>query len=641
MRMCRRRAILVALVLGVSALALPAHAEDLTFTTYYPAPPAGSGGGGTQKPQRLAVFDPAATAYDAAIGTAANGTALFQGPVGIGTTNLVAGTALAVGGGTVSVNATTTSPNVEGLGVRLTATGSSTGNPVAGNFYAGGANTSTSAAEYRGVTGYAQGSGPQVTNYGVFGHAWGNAPTAIGGSFTAYGDTIPTGASLTGAKTWAIALNNATNPISTVLGAALSAQHGSLQPVTTLGGLFVSAMKTGSGALTTMYGINVTRDVTAGTAPDSRGVWIGNAGASAGGVVTNNYGLYIDNQTSGTTNYALYSAGGQSYFAGKVGLGTTAPVYPLHVEASPTAVGTPPAAGVIYGRNTNTTGARMHGVWGVATSSGANSAGVYGASAATGGNPIGVLGEVLDPAGLGVYGYHNSTTTNGQGAGVYGKSEATTGFVGGVWGVSKSDMGAGVYGYNSAANTDVTKFPAGVWGTSDALRGAGVYGFNSAVSTTTGFAAGVWGQNQSPKGAGVYGYNSNGGTGVAGDGRVANFDAVGPGVNYAATSSIRWKHNITPIDHPLEKLLTLRGIYFDWDEAHGGRHDYGMIAEEVGAVFPEGVVFEPGGTYATSMDYGKLTAVLVEAVKAQQRQLDQLKTENQALRKRLDRLEVR
>jgi hypothetical protein len=43
------------------------------------------------------------------------------------------------------------------------------------------------------------------------------------------------------------------------------------------------------------------------------------------GTLTNNYGLYIENQTKGTTNYAIYSAGGTVYFAGNVGIGTTNP----------------------------------------------------------------------------------------------------------------------------------------------------------------------------------------------------------------------------------------------------------------------------------------------------------------------------
>ena len=77
----------------------------------------------------------------------------------------------------------------------------------------------------------------------------------------------------------------------------------------------------------------------------------------------------------------------------------------------------------------------------------------------------------------------------------------------------------------------------------------------------------------------------------------------------------------------------MRGVYYNWDEEHGGQHDVGMIAEEVGEVLPEIVVYEENGVDATGMDYSKLTPLLVEAVKA-------LKAENDALRQRLDALEA-
>jgi len=60
----------------------------------------------------------------------------------------------------------------------------------------------------------------------------------------------------------------------------------------------------------------------------------------------------------------------------------------------------------------------------------------------------------------------------------------------------------------------------------------------------------------------------------------------------------------------------LRGVYFDWDQEHGGHHDVGMIAEEVGEVLPEIVHYEKNGVDAVGMDYSRLTPLLVEATKA-------------------------
>jgi hypothetical protein len=72
-------------------------------------------------------------------------------------------------------------------------------------------------------------------------------------------------------------------------------------------------------------------------------------------------------------------------------------------------------------------------------------------------------------------------------------------------------------------------------------------------------------------------------------------------------------------------LFELRGVYFDWDEEHGAKHDVGCIAEEVAKVLPEIVVFEENGTDVHGMDYSKLTPLLIEAVKEQQRIIDALK----------------
>jgi hypothetical protein len=87
-------------------------------------------------------------------------------------------------------------------------------------------------------------------------------------------------------------------------------------------------------------------------------------------------------------------------------------------------------------------------------------------------------------------------------------------------------------------------------------------------------------------------------------------------------SSRRWKENIEPLEGALDKVRALRGVAFTWKE--GGGHDIGMIAEEVGAVVPEAVRFEENGKDARSIDYGRLTGILVEALKEQDRRIQEL-----------------
>jgi len=97
-------------------------------------------------------------------------------------------------------------------------------------------------------------------------------------------------------------------------------------------------------------------------------------------------------------------------------------------------------------------------------------------------------------------------------------------------------------------------------------------------------------------------------------------------------SSRRWKKNIEPIEGALEKVEQLRGVSFDWKSTD--KHDIGMIAEEVGEVIPEVVAYEENGRDAKSIDYGRMAALLVEAVK-------ELKEENKDLRSRIEELEGR
>ncbi len=95
-------------------------------------------------------------------------------------------------------------------------------------------------------------------------------------------------------------------------------------------------------------------------------------------------------------------------------------------------------------------------------------------------------------------------------------------------------------------------------------------------------------------------------------------------------SSRRWKTNIQPLQGSLEKVMRLQGV--SYDEIEGGKHNIGVIAEEVGAVVPEVVAYEENGVDAKSVDYARLTALLIEAVKEQQKTIEQLKSEIEQLK---------
>jgi hypothetical protein len=98
---------------------------------------------------------------------------------------------------------------------------------------------------------------------------------------------------------------------------------------------------------------------------------------------------------------------------------------------------------------------------------------------------------------------------------------------------------------------------------------------------------------------------------------------------WATYSSRRWKTNIQTLDGALGKVEQLRGVSYELKAS--GKREVGVIAEEVGAVVPEVVTWDKNGTDAQSVDYSRLTALLIEATKEQQalirEQQQQIKTQ--------------
>ena len=80
-------------------------------------------------------------------------------------------------------------------------------------------------------------------------------------------------------------------------------------------------------------------------------------------------------------------------------------------------------------------------------------------------------------------------------------------------------------------------------------------------------------------------------------------------------SSARLKRDIRPLKGALRKVLKLQGVSYRWKAT--GRLDVGLVAEEVAKVFPELVAVDSGGR-AMALEYAKLNAVLIEAVREQE-----------------------
>jgi hypothetical protein len=88
-------------------------------------------------------------------------------------------------------------------------------------------------------------------------------------------------------------------------------------------------------------------------------------------------------------------------------------------------------------------------------------------------------------------------------------------------------------------------------------------------------------------------------------------------LGFKATSSQRYKTNIENITGATDLINQLRGVTFDWTLeplATVAPHDIGLIAEEVANVLPY-IVGKDSSGQANSVDYSKLVAVLINAVK--------------------------
>jgi hypothetical protein len=88
---------------------------------------------------------------------------------------------------------------------------------------------------------------------------------------------------------------------------------------------------------------------------------------------------------------------------------------------------------------------------------------------------------------------------------------------------------------------------------------------------------------------------------------------------WATCTSTGRQTNIQAISGALGIVDRLRGVSFDW--APDGKHDIGFITEDVAQVLPEAVVYDESGKNTKAVDYGRLVAVLIEAVKEQQVQI--------------------
>ncbi len=199
------------------------------------------------------------------------------------------------------------------------------------------------------------------------------------------------------------------------------------------------------------------------------------------------------------------------------------------------------------------------------------------------------------------------------------------------------NIASGVYaaiggGGNNSAGGFFATIPGGAYN-----QAQGYYSFaagRGAQAVTDGTF--VWSDSTTPyftsTQANQFLIRASGGVGIGTNSPAYKLDVAGPAhaSSFPTSSDQRLKTNIVQLTDVLPKLEQVRGVSFDWNDTYAalgrstGHREIGVIAQEVEAVFPE-LVTRWGEEEYRAVDYGRLTGVLIEAIK-------ELRHENAALK---------
>ncbi len=379
-----------------------------------------------------------------------------------------------------------------------------------------------------------------------------------------------------------------------------------------------------------------------------------------------------DNQllTWDGVNYILSISGGNSVIlpisGGSVGptgaTGNTGPTGPTGAQGNTGASGatgpqgsTGPAG--ITGATGNTGPAGPTGIQGNTGATGPT--GVQGNTGATGPQgstgPAGITGATGNTGPSGPTGAQGNTGATGS-AGATGPqgSIGPTGVTGatgntGPTGPTGVQGNTGATGSTGATGPQGSIGPAGVTGATGNTGPTGPTGVqgNTGATGSTGatgpLVAGTIGQTLRNNGTAwvanstIYNDGTNVGIGMSPTGSYrleVNGRLKTSGVN--ETSDARYKGDVSPIQNALLKVGQLQGVNFTWkqtefpDNGFSSGIQMGLIAQQVEPVIPEVVHTDSSGF--KSVEYSKLVALLIEAIKEQQEEIEKLKLENVSLK---------
>jgi len=350
-----------------------------------------------------------------------------------------------------------------------------------------------------------------------------SAPIASSGSFiNSFLQMSPNPSAASSAVYLGLKVETATKNGSTVnfssplFGSLLGIDHYGTGSLTSAYGVEAQIANHSTGTLTDAYSLwSELQNTGKGTITNGFGLRIGAPVNTGGGKITNFYGIYVESPTAGSANYALYAAGGTSYFAGNVGIGVSAPTSPLTVKGVIQSI----SGGIKFPDGTTQATAEVEGPAG----------------------PQGPQGPPGPPLSLPYSASVSSSSTlfaitnTGQGAAIQGNGGPDSGSGGG-----SGVIGNGGIGNFNGGGTGVI----GNGGSDPAAPGAGVIGTGGSTSGSGAGANGVegYGGAADRASAGVGGYFEgnggwyNGSSGVQAFGGSGIHDNGGDGIDATGTT---------------------------------------------------------------------------------------------------------
>ena len=115
------------------------------------------------------------------------------------------------------------------------------------------------------------------------------------------------------------------------------------------------------------------------------------------------------------------------------------------------------------------------------------------------------------------------------------------------------------------------------------------------------------------------------------DSLIGGISNNGSSTTFATSSDYRLKENINYDWNGTEKLKQLKPAQFNFIN-NGDETVEGFIAHETDSIAPYAVVGEKDGEEMQSMDYGRITPILVKAIQEQQTQIEALQAEINTLK---------